>query len=153
MPGMPLPSIVSILIGGVALLAGCIPAQTEPSRAIQLYQTWQLQPGSTIASYPVTNGLGDVGIALQGKSIHAPFAGRVQPHNGSCVVFSSPEIPAYLFRLCGLHQPHLGAVQAGEAIGSGNAVQFAALRKQPNGTWAFVEPSRTLLEQMLRPPS
>ncbi|WP_253188329.1 hypothetical protein [Leptolyngbya sp. 'hensonii'] len=116
---------------------------------MKLFQNWQLQPGDEIAGYPIVSSLGDISIQLRGKPVYAPFQGRIEPFTSHCVVFSSPEVPAYLFRLCGLNRPRLGTVKAGEKIGSGPALQFAALRKQPNGTWAFVEPSQSILEKVL----
>ncbi|MDX2099398.1 MAG: hypothetical protein SFW36_16590 [Leptolyngbyaceae cyanobacterium bins.59] len=147
-------SALSLCLLGIALLlGGCLNQQVDiPPRAIKFYQNWQLQPGNVVAGYPVVSGLGDISIQLKGKPVYAPFRGRVEPHTSACVVFSSPEVPAYLFRLCGLNRPHLGDLEAGDKIGSGEMLQFAALRKQPNGTWAFVEPSQSILEQLLRQP-
>ncbi|HEY9749986.1 MAG TPA: hypothetical protein V6C63_14975 [Allocoleopsis sp.] len=138
----------------VLLRLGCSRQQTTEftPKKIQLAQTWELQPGSAIAGYSVAGGLGDISIVLAGKSVFAPFAGSVQPYQGTCVLFASDEVPAYLFRLCGLKQPQLGDVRQGDVIGSGTYLQFAALRKQPNGTWAFVEPSRNILERTLKQP-
>ena len=124
-------------------------ADQKPS-TIHLAQKWELQPGSQIAGYAVAGSLGDISILLKGGRAFAPFAGKIQPDQSGCVVFSSDEVPAYLFRLCGLKQPQLGDVQQGEVIGTGDYLQFAALRKQPNGTWAFVEPSRHILERTLK---
>ena len=135
----------------VILLSGCGQERPEAqARTLRFYQDWQIQVGSNIAGYLVTNGLGDVGIQLQGKSLYAPYSGWVQAHTDDCVLFSSSQLPAYLFRLCGLRQPRLGQVSAGQAIGAGRQLQFATLRKQPNGTWAFVEPSPDLLERWLK---
>lgn len=138
----------------VLLRQGCSRQQATKlaPKKIQLAQTWELQPGSAIAGYPVAGGLGDISIVLAGKSVFAPFTGSVQPYQGNCVLFASDEVPAYLFRLCGLKQPQLGDVRQGTVIGSGTYLQFAALRKQPNGTWAFVEPSRSILERTLKQP-
>ncbi|MBD1863696.1 hypothetical protein [Trichocoleus sp. FACHB-46] len=138
----------------VLLRLGCSRQQTTEltPKKIQLAQTWELQPGSAIAGYSVTGGLGDISIALSGKTVFAPFTGLTQPYQGSCVLFSSDEVPAYLFRLCGLKQPRLGEVRQGQPLGNGDYLQFAALRKQPNGTWAFVEPSRNILERTLKQP-
>ncbi len=121
-------------------------------RRLNFYQTWQLQTGSTIAGYRVNSGLGDIGIDLQGGKLYAPYSGKVQPHTPDCVLFSTAQLPAYLFRVCGLRQPHVGTLRSGQAIGSGTSLQVAALRKQPNGTWAFVEPSTDLLAKMLHQP-
>ncbi|NET31416.1 MAG: hypothetical protein F6K19_05365 [Cyanothece sp. SIO1E1] len=131
---------------------GCTTQPKVPARSIQLHQSWALQPGSRIANYQITGGLGDISIALKGHRVHAPFTGRVQPLSSDCVIFSSPEIPAYLFRLCGIKRPRLGALKAGEVFGSSHALQFAALRKQPNGTWAIVEPAADVLERTIGHP-
>jgi hypothetical protein len=126
-------------------------AFTEPVRTIQLQQTWQLKVGDTIGGHRVVAGLGDISINLQGDAVYAPFNGRVQPTEQGCVLFSSPEIPAYLFRLCGLNHPRLGELQQGEAIGSGDYLHFATLRKEQEGTWSMVEPARDILERVLNP--
>lgn len=126
---------------------------TEPPRTIQIQQVWQLQPGDTIGGHQVASGLGDISIDLKGDSAYAPFSGRVQPLEPdvkNCVVFSSPEIPAYLFRLCGLQNLTLGEVKQGDVIGSGAYLHFATLRKQTDGTWAMVEPAHDILERILR---
>ncbi|HEY9816554.1 MAG TPA: hypothetical protein V6D20_12265 [Candidatus Obscuribacterales bacterium] len=120
-------------------------------RAFTIQQAWQLKPGSQIGTYPVVAGLGDISIQLKGDRVYAPFDGQLQPHADSdCLIFSSPEVPAYLLRLCGLHNPRLGAVHQGEAIGTGQLLHFAALRKQPDGTWALVEPASSLIEGLFR---
>jgi len=126
---------------------------TEPPRTVQIQQVWQLQPGDTIGGHQVASGLGDISIDLKGDSAYAPFGGRVQPLKPdvkNCVVFSSPEIPAYLFRLCGLQNLKLGEVEQGDVIGSGAYLHFATLRKQTDGTWAMVEPAHDILERILR---
>ncbi len=145
---------------GMALLSGCsiapslvpfAPSPAEPMRTIQIQQTWQIQAGQTVGPYKIAASLGDITIALAGGKVYAPFDGRVQPTTQDCLLFSSPDLPAYLFRLCGLNRPRLGQVKQGDAIGSGDFLYFAALRKLPEGTWTIVEPSRTILEQLLKP--
>jgi hypothetical protein len=143
-----LAGLAGLLVGKLWWNRGTLP----PYRAIQVQQQWALQPGQTLASYKITGGLGDVSIALEGGVVRAPFSGEVQPNTPDCVLFSSPEVPAYLFRFCGLLQPHLGELQAGQAIGSGEYLQFAALRKQPDGSWTLVEPSQEILERSLSAP-
>jgi hypothetical protein len=146
----------TIKVGCFAVVAGVIlgkywwsrPAP-PPHRPVQVQQQWEIQPGQRVADYLITGGLGDVSIALQGGTVRAPFKGEVEPHNSDCVIFSSPEVPAYLFRLCGLNRPRLGHVKIGQAIGSAEQLQFATLRKQPDGTWAMVEPSQEILERSL----
>jgi hypothetical protein len=132
------------------ICAGCTRASNIAPRALQIQQSWQLQPGSEIAGHRILGGLGDVSIALDGGKVYAPFTGKVEPHREDCVVFSSPEVPAYLLRLCGVRRPKLGQVQQGEAIASAKSLQFAALRRQPDGKWAMVEPSTDVLERTLK---
>jgi hypothetical protein len=144
-----------VLAGLAGLVMGKLwwsrPVPPQP-RAIEVQQQWVLQPGQTVASYEITGGLGDVSIALKGGLVRAPFDGEVQINNPKCVLFSSPEVPAYLFRFCGLIHPNLGLLKAGQSIGSGEYLQFAALRKQPDGTWTIVEPSQEILERSLLAP-
>ncbi|NEQ31045.1 MAG: hypothetical protein F6K04_08580, partial [Leptolyngbya sp. SIO4C5] len=63
-----------------------------------------------------------------------------------------PEVPAYLFRLCGLKNARLGDIKAGNQVGTGETLQFAALRKQPDGSWALVEPAVDVLERTVSSP-
>lgn len=143
-----------VLAVSVVMLAvvSCNQASTEASRELQLSQKWELQPGDVVAGHQVLGSLGDVSIALKGGAIHAPFDGRVQPHKPSCVIFSSEEVPTYLFRLCGLDKQNFGFRRGGEVIGTGHDLRFAVLTKQPDGRWALVEPSKKIIEQMLKPP-
>jgi hypothetical protein len=135
------------------LLVGCSSqATTPPLVDIQLYQQWQLQPGDTIAGRSVTGGLGDISIQLDGNPVYAPFDGKVDPTQANCVLFSSADVPGYLFRFCGLTAPKLGDIRQGDPIGSGNHLEFATLRKQSDGRWAMVEPAKSILERILRKP-
>jgi hypothetical protein len=137
----------------LGLVAGCQGGRSSLApRRLAFYQTWQIQSGKVIAGYRVNSGLGDIGIDLGGGKVYAPYSGQVQPHTPECVLFSTAQLPAYLFRVCGLHHPRLGKLRAGQAIGAAQSLQFATLRKQPNGTWAFVEPSADLLAKMLHQP-
>lgn len=143
---------VGLALALLLSVTGCTNRPSEAVRAIQIYQDWELAPGDAIAGHLVLGGLGDISIELKGASVYAPFDGRVQPNVKGCVIFSTPQIPAYLFRLCGLKRPTLGQVSQGEAIGSGNYLQFAALRRQPDGRWALVEPAVDILERTLEKP-
>ena len=141
-----------LLVSMLLLPLGCSRSpQAEAPLNIRLYQTWQLQPGDKVAGLTVLGALGDITIALNGNRVYAPFDGRTQLDQRQCVIFSSADVPAYLFRLCGLDRPYLGALNQGDPIGKGNLLQFAALRKQPNGTWAIVEPAKAILERTLAP--
>lgn len=124
----------------------------EPLRTIELVQEWALQPGDSIEGYTIAGGLGDISIVLAGGTVQTPLPGQVQPTERGCVIFSSDQLPAYLFRLCGLKQPRLGDMRQGEVIGTADYVQVATLRKQPNGKWAFVETSSEMLSKVLKKP-
>ncbi|MBD2073293.1 hypothetical protein H6F86_05205 [Phormidium sp. FACHB-592] len=135
----------------LVLLSSCTrPPNNEATLDIKLYQTWQLQPGDTISDRRVLGGLGDISIALDGNDVYAPFDGRTQLNKHRCLMFSSPDVPAYLFRFCGLNDPQPRTLKQGDTIGNGDLLQFAALRKQPNGTWAIVEPAKAILESTLK---
>jgi len=157
MPDMTLASVVNgltwVAIALPFLLCGSCTRLPNPESIldIHLYQTWQVQPGDMIAGRQVLGGLGDLSIALNGNSVYAPFRGKTQLDKRHCVIFSSPEVPAYLFRFCGLSTPHIGDLNQGEAIGNGSLLQFATLRKQPNGTWAIVEPAKAIVARTLIP--
>ncbi|MEY3298271.1 MAG: hypothetical protein RLZZ597_1531 [Cyanobacteriota bacterium] len=137
-------------------VGGCRAPQVEPPvRAFNLYQTWALQPGDKLAGYEVHSGLGDVAINLGGNRLYMPFDGQVQRAAGNedrCLVISSPDVPAYLFRLCDVTQAQPGDHQRGEVIGRGSVVAFAAMRRQADGTWAMVEPAQDLIAQFLNAP-
>jgi hypothetical protein len=149
------------------LVGGCSTSPTPDQKIeVNVAQNWQLQAGSTIAapdaSYPVTSGLGDIAIQLSDgienpwqigyRSVYAPFAGEVRIDSRHCLFYIAAEIPAYTFRLCGLTPVKLGKIAAGEPIGHGRSLQFATLRKQPNGKWAIVEPDQTFIKKLLRTP-
>ena len=138
------------LVALAMVLAGC-DRSSDPADSInlQVYQKWQLQPGDEIKGHKILAGLGDISIALDGKSVYAPFDGRAQKDQRECLIFSSPDVPAYLFRLCGLSNLRLGEHRQGDTIGSGSQVHMATLRKQPDGTWAIVEPSKLTIEKFL----
>lgn len=139
----------------LGLVIGLAGAACQPPTAIApqppIQQQWQLQPGTVIAERQVVGGLGDISIDLGGGSVYAPFSGSLQPDGQGCAIFSSPDLPAYLARLCGLRRIRSGDLQAGDRIGGGQLLHFAALRKQPDGTWAMVEPSSDLLSRFLTP--
>jgi hypothetical protein len=149
---------IRVFVGVAGLLLALLPlgcvrtAGNDSTLDIKLYQTWELQPGDTIGDRQVLGGLGDISIALKGNDVYAPFDGQTQLDKRRCLIFSSPDVPAYLFRLCGLNNPQAGDVNQGDVIGKGDLLQFAALRKQPNGTWAIVEPAKAILERTLKKP-
>ena len=145
--------IVALVVLGVW---GCSSPDPAPGpRNVTLHQKWALQPGDRLAGYQVQSGLGDITLDLQGKRVFMPFDGQVQPDEGKvdlCVILSSPDVPAYLFRICGLRQAKLGDRTQGEAIGNGDTVAFATLRRQTDGSWAMVEPAKEMIAQFVTPP-
>lgn len=142
-----------ILAAAAALFcAGCNSSSTAETRTIQIQQNWELQPGKTVGGHRIAGGLGDITIDMGGDRVFAPFDGLVQPNDlEGCYLFSSPDVPAYLFRLCGLNNPKVGQVKQGESIGSANYLEFATMRRQPDGKWAMVEPASDILERTLNP--
>jgi hypothetical protein len=147
----------SLALGLMLLLVGGCESRLNPPppRNVNLYQKWTLQPGDQLGGYRIQSGLGDVAVDLKGGKVFMPFEGEVQPAAGQedlCVIISSPDVPAYLFRLCGLRQPRLGSLAQGSSLGSGGVVAFATLRRQADGTWAMVEPSEKLIGQFLTAP-
>jgi hypothetical protein len=135
------------------LLTACRQAPSGPVRKIVLQQSWQLNSGDFVAGHLITGGLGDITVAIKNSKLRAPFTGIVElaAEGTRCIYFSTPEIPAYLFRYCGVDNPQIGAVTSGQMMGRGDQIHFATLRRQPDGTWAIVEPSNQVLEQTLRP--
>ncbi|MEM7065121.1 MAG: hypothetical protein AAF572_18430 [Cyanobacteria bacterium P01_B01_bin.77] len=130
------------------LLAAC-QSGPPPSRTITIQQTWELQVGHQISDYRISSGLGDITLELNGDPVHMPFEGKVQPMDDHCIALTSPEVPAYLFRLCGIHRPNLGQHDQGHTIGRAERLVFAAFRKEPDGTWALIEPATDLIAQFL----
>ncbi len=141
------------LISGGWLVGGCANLMRPPVQplSIDIQQNWQLQPGQVVAGYPVLGGVGDISIELNNGTVYAPFDGTIQPNGDVCVAFTSPEVPAYLLRLCGLRHPTVGDVREGQPIGRADTVQIAALRRLPDGKWTMVEPSSRVLERALKP--
>lgn len=139
----------------MASLGGCERLTSMAPRQIVLKQAWEIESGDRVAGQLVTGSLGDISLRLQGARLRAPFTGQVElaAKGFNCIYFSSPEVPAYLFRYCGVSQPRVGSVEAGTVMGRGRYIHFATLRRQPDGSWAMVEPSDRVLERSLnRPP-
>jgi len=144
----------AIALLAVILLAatGCSRNPSDSVRTVPIQQNWELQPGKTVGGHRIAGGLGDISIELNGDRVYAPFDGDLQPNDiEQCYIFSSSQLPAYLFRLCGLKSAHVGAVQRGNTLGSADYLQFATLRRQPDGKWAIVEPASDILERLLKP--
>lgn len=154
MPVMPLAlSNKCRLLVALCMLAcvGCS-RSSQHTRTLNLHQSWPLAVGTEVAGYTVSSGLGDITLNLKGDAVRMPFDGTVEStpvNNSNCVLVSSGDVPAYLFRLCGLRNARLGAQEQGSAIGNATQLVFSMLRRQPDGTWAIVEPSPKFVEQLL----
>jgi hypothetical protein len=133
------------------ILSSCQNPDTKPIDPPKLHQQWELQAGDRISGYEIISGLGDLSIDLGGRTVYAPFKGKTTIDTQGCVYFETPEVPNYQFRLCGLKQPHLGNVNRGDSIANADTLRFATLRKHPSGKWAIVEPSKQILETLLKP--
>ncbi len=134
----------------VLAVTGCSRQDQVPVRKVQIQQAWELQPGKTVGGHPVVGGLGDISIRVGGDRVFAPFNGVLQPNDlEHCFIFSSPDVPAYLFRYCGLRHVKLGQVKQGDPIGRADYLEFAAMRRQPDGKWTMVEPAANILERSL----
>ncbi|WP_160299513.1 hypothetical protein [Leptolyngbya iicbica] len=144
-----------VLILGLALgpsLTSCREDAIAAPRSVAIDQTWELTLGNVVEGFRVVAGLGDVTMQLRGARVRAPFDGEVQPSadGPDCIFFASPEVPAYLFRFCGLMNPRVGEVEAGDSLGRSQYLHFTTMRRQPDGTWAIVEPSTGVLERSLQ---
>lgn len=139
-----------LFFSNVLLLSSCGVRATPKSRSITLQQQWSLNPGDEIAGNSVAGSLGDISLYLENRKVKAPFDGDIElSGSDECVLYSTPEIPAYLFRLCGLEKVAYGSIRAGKTIGRGQYLSFATLRRQPDGTWIIVEPAKGILEKAL----
>ncbi len=136
----------------VGLISGCRHSAIATPRQIIVQQAWELEPGQQISGFGVVASLGDISIDTRGHRIYAPFTGEVElaALGNDCIFFSSAEVPAYLFRYCGVRRPRLGPITLAAPMGSARFLHFSTLRRQPDGTWAMVEPSRHVLERSLR---
>ncbi|MEL6232465.1 MAG: hypothetical protein AAFR24_21390 [Cyanobacteria bacterium J06627_3] len=142
--------ILGLTLGLSISLMGSCRRSTPAPRLLNLHQSWSLPIGTEIAGYPVSSSLGDISLALNGDTVRMPFNGTVEPTEMDCVLVSSDDVPAYLFRLCGLSRTKFGPRLQGQAIGRANHLIFAMLRREPDGTWAMVEPSARFIEQLLQ---
>ena len=139
-----------MLLLSVVLLGGCGAKAKPKPRVITLQQQWALNPGDEVDGNLVSGSLGDISLLLKQGKVSAPFDGELDPSEiKQCALYSTPEIPAYLFRLCGLQKFNYGEVKAGAPMGKGDYLSFATLRRQPDGTWIIVEPAKGVLEKVL----
>jgi hypothetical protein len=133
-------------------LTSCQDEALASPRHIALDQAWELKLGNVVEGFPVVAGLGDISLQVNGSRVKAPFDGEVElaAESPNCIFFSSPEVPAYLFRFCGIGRPQVGPIRQGQSMGRASFLHFATMRRQPEGTWAIVEPSTHVLERSLQ---
>jgi len=110
--------------------------------------------------------LGDISLEFKGI-VKAPLAGLVESEfvlvtkedliagTKDCIIFSSPQMPAYLLKICGLTGRNLGSVDRGSPIGETSGklhISLLSFRKVANQTnkWIYVSPSKTLIEKLVR---
>ena len=141
--------MMRMTLGGLLSLLVACQSGTPTPRSITIQQTWELQVGNRVGDYRISSGLGDITLDLGGDPVKMPFTGKTQPMDDHCIAVTSPEVPAYLFRLCGISRPNLGQRSQGHTIGRAERLVFAAFRKEPDGTWALIEPVTELIEQFL----
>ena len=135
----------------IVITSGCQQSAPTAIAPPTLHQQWELQAGDRILGHEIVSGLGDLSIELGGKAVYAPFKGKTAIDTRDCVYFETPEVPNYQFRLCGLKQPRLGTINRGDRMATADTLRFATLRKHPSGKWAIVEPSKQILEALLKP--
>ena len=146
---LPIKSLSLFLL--IMIPSGCQQSAPTPIAPPPLHQQWELQAGDRISGHEIVSGLGDLSIELNGQAVYAPFKGKTAIDTRGCVYFETPEVPNYQFRLCGLKQPRLGTIDRGDRMATAGTLRFATLRKHPSGKWAIVEPSKQILETLLKP--
>ena len=144
--------LVLLILALAPTLSSCRDEAIASPRSVAIEQTWELTLGNVVEGFRVVAGLGDVTMYLRGARVRAPFDGEIQlsADGPDCIFFASPEVPAYLFRFCGLTNPRAGEVNAGDSMGRAQYLHFTTMRRQPEGTWAIVEPSTNVLERSLQ---
>lgn len=135
-------------------------------KQIEIKKVWKIQVGEFIAGHRVIGGLGDISLEYEG-SVKAPVAGVVDSEfvlvtdsdliagTRDCVIFSSPQLPAYLLNICGLTERYLGPVDDDSPIGKTDGslhLSLLSFRKDASQTskWIYVSPSSKLIEQLVR---
>ena len=135
-------------------------------KEIELKQNWEVRVGTKVNNRAIVGGLGDISVRVRGE-VFAPTDGTIESDflfvsDGSifknppdCILFSSPQTPAYLLRLCGLYQYRRGSVSQGNAIGRTDGhlhVALLSFRKDSEDAsqWVYVSPSTELIERLVR---
>ncbi|MGK7902443.1 MAG: hypothetical protein AB4352_13695 [Hormoscilla sp.] len=142
-------------------------AEYQPRRKqIEVEKVWGIEAGKVIAGQRVIGGLGDISLEFKGI-VKAPLTGYVEGKfvlvteedliegTKDCIIFYSPQMPAYLLKICGLTRRNLGPVDRGSPIGETGGklhISLLSFRKVADQTnkWIYVSPSETLIEQLVR---
>ena len=113
-------------------------------KEVEVTRDWEVQVGEKVAGYPIIGSLGDISIHVKGE-VFAPTDGRIEPnfllitensilkHPKNCILFFSPQTPAYLIRLCGLQQYRSGEIAQGRVMGRTNGylnISLLSFRKK-----------------------
>ncbi len=124
-------------------------ANIGSDRQLQLYQNWTVKVGDQFSGVPVIAVLGQVTLKLGGKSAVAPFDGTASLSSNGCTRFDALDVPGYAIQFCGLENPRAGLVNQGAPLGSANFLSVGVLRRQKNGTYAFIEPASSVLDKVV----
>lgn len=145
--------------------SGGKPRQQRAIEQVELKTTWGVRAGDEIGRFPVVSGLGDISIRFEGEVL-APFDGLVREqfvlisdgvltrNAPDCVLFVSPQTPAYIAKICGLDRRFPGHVEQGDAIGHTDGYVHIALfsfrRDDSEGlSWVYVSPSAEFLSRLV----
>ncbi|MBI5173854.1 MAG: hypothetical protein HY986_13280 [Candidatus Melainabacteria bacterium] len=119
-------------------------------RPLSLYQNWQVKVGDEIKGAQVIGSLGQVNLRLDGRNVVAPFDGSLVTVKGGCLRFDGLDVPGYALQFCGLENARIGLVNQGQPLGSARTLLVGVLRRQTNGSWAFVEPSQSIVQSVIQ---
>lgn len=151
---------------GYGIQGGSSASHQPKRKQIEIQKVWGIEAGKVIAGQRVIGGLGDISLEFKGI-VKAPLTGYVEGEfvlvteedliegTRDCIIFSSPQMPAYLLKICGLTRRNLGSIDRGSPIGETGGklhISLLSFRKVAHQTnkWIYVSPSETLIEQLVR---
>ncbi|MDI9639312.1 hypothetical protein QM565_26760 [Geitlerinema splendidum] len=134
-------------------------------KQIDIKEIWENHSGQKIAGHPVVGGLGDISLEYRGNIV-APLGGEVEgnfvlatetslvKNTSDCVLYSTPQQPGYLLKLCGLKERNSGEIKAGETIGKTDGLLHLSLltfrrSSSERPQWIYVSPSTQLIASVL----
>ncbi|MGC9502305.1 hypothetical protein [Baaleninema sp.] len=123
--------------------------------------------GDEIADRPVVAEFGELSLRATGR-VFAPVdgwangqfrfvtGGRLRSMPSDCTILSSPQIPNYLLKLCGLARRHLGYRRVGEPLGRTDGYLHVALltyrSDEAGDRWVYVPPAPSLVQTLFDRP-